>query len=111
MSVAINSAGLIVVNLREQVDILSRIRKGYTSWENIHELGEFRGRTSSSQITLHSNNVGMSTQFASVCKRVIEIARERGIGIEPDADLFMTRPRPRAKTTRRNDPHRQVRID
>ena len=93
---------VIVVNLREQVepdqqaDILMPLRRGYTSWDNIQELGELcigaaRGRTSSSQITLHSNNVGMGIQFASVCKRVLEIARERGLGTQLDPNLFMTR--------------------
>ena len=93
---------LILVNLREQVDldqqgdILSPLRKGFISEDNIYELGELcigahRGRTSSSQITLHSNNVGMGIQFASVCKRVLEIAREKGIGTELNSDLFMMR--------------------
>ena len=95
-------AELIVVNLWEQVeldqqaDILSPMRKGLVSKDIIFELsdlciGNFRGRTSSSQITLHSNNVGMGIQFASVCKRVLEIARERKIGTELDSNLFMTR--------------------
>jgi alanine dehydrogenase len=93
---------LIIVNLWEQVeldqqaDILAPLRKGLTSTDIIFELsdlciGKLRGRTSSTQITLHSNNVGMGIQFASVCKRVLDIARERKIGTELDSNLFMTR--------------------
>jgi ornithine cyclodeaminase/alanine dehydrogenase-like protein (mu-crystallin family) len=95
---------VIVVNSREQVeidqqyDILSPIRRGFASWDNVYELGDLcigvhRGRTSASQVTLHSNNVGMGIQFAAVCKRVLEIARDRGIGTPLDSDLFMTRRR------------------
>jgi ornithine cyclodeaminase/alanine dehydrogenase-like protein (mu-crystallin family) len=95
-------AEVIVVNSREQVeidqqyDILSPIRRGYVAWDNVYELGELcigvhRGRTSASQVTLHSNNVGMGIQFAAVCKRVLEIAREKGVGTELDSRLFMTR--------------------
>ena len=100
----VRRAEIIVVNSREQIeidqqhDILSPIRRGFASWENIYELAELaigahRGRTSASQITLHSNNVGMGIQFAAVCKRVLEIAREKGIGTELDSRLFMTRRR------------------
>ena len=93
-------ADIVVVNSLSQVkedlqpEIWNPIRKGYLTWDFIHELsdlciGTFPGRMGNKQITWHSNNVGMGIQFASVCKRVIEVARERGIGTELPVDMFV----------------------
>jgi alanine dehydrogenase len=98
----VRRADRVVVNSRElvkqdeQVEILDPIKLGYVDWDHVYEVGELVAgraprRTSANEITYHNNNGGMGNQFAVVCKRVLEIARERGLGTTLPMDLFMHR--------------------
>ncbi len=92
---------LIVVNSRESVrldkqpELYPHLRKGTLAWDDIHEVGELlikkniHGRSTAKQITYHNNNVGMGIQFAALGRLIYERAREKKVGTEIDASLFM----------------------
>lgn len=51
--------------------------------------GRAVGRTHRSQITCFVNNIGLGAQFAAVGAVVYRAAREKGLGYQLDADLFL----------------------
>lgn len=92
---------MIVVNskdsirLDKQPELYPLLRKGILEWGDIYEISDLlvkknvHGRSSSSQITYHNNNVGMGIQFAAIGKLIYERAKRKGLGTEVDQSLFM----------------------
>jgi alanine dehydrogenase len=92
---------LIVVNSRDSVrldkqpELYPHLLKGSLNWSDIYEVGELlvkrniHGRSTSKQITYHNNNVGMGIQFAALGRLIYERAKEKKVGTELDASLFM----------------------
>ena len=93
-------AAKIVVTSKEQilhdnqVDILGPIHRGRITMDDIASIGDLlsgkaTGRDKDSDITVFANNTGMGLQFAAVGARVLQLAREKGLGREVPTDWFL----------------------
>ena len=51
--------------------------------------GRMSGRTSDQEITCFYNVGGSAIQFAAVCPRIYELAREKGLGTEVPSEMFL----------------------
>jgi len=87
----IRRATLIVVDSREVArgecgDLLPAIEQGLVYWENVPDMGEILldrhpGRRSDADITLFESH-GMAIQDIYAGRHVLDVARQRGIGID-----------------------------
>ncbi len=70
----------------ESGDLIEPVERGVLDWLEVHELqdvvaGELAGRASESDIVLFKSN-GLAAWDLAVGARVVELARERGAGVE-----------------------------
>jgi ornithine cyclodeaminase/alanine dehydrogenase-like protein (mu-crystallin family) len=64
------------------------------NWRKVVELGALLngkavGRKHSNDITFHANNIGLGMQFAAAGARILENARNKGLGREIPTDWFL----------------------
>lgn len=88
---AVKKCDVITVDARgtarnECGDLLPAVEKGWLHWVSLAEIGEViagraSGRSSPRQITLYESH-GMGIQDLWVGAKVLELARERGVGID-----------------------------
>jgi len=76
----------VEVAMGECGDLLAGVEAGIIYWENIPTMGDVivgrhPGRTAADQITLYESH-GMALQDLYTGRRVLELARERGLGID-----------------------------
>ena len=99
---AVAKCDLIVVDSRDTArnecgDLLPAVEKGALQWETLPEIGEIMlgrlpGRASERQITLYESH-GMGLQDLYLGAKMLERARERGIGADlPIGDGFSSKP-------------------
>jgi ornithine cyclodeaminase/alanine dehydrogenase-like protein (mu-crystallin family) len=73
-------------SMHEAGDLIEPVERGVLDWLEVHELhavvaGEVEGRHADSDIVLFKSN-GLAAWDLAVAARVVELARERGIGTE-----------------------------
>ncbi len=71
----------------ESGDLIEPVDRGVLDWLEVHELqqvvsGELEGRATESDIVVFKSN-GIAAWDLAAGARVVELARERGIGVEP----------------------------
>lgn len=88
-----------VARSMNQRDLSEPIAAGVLSWDRVFDLSELiagraPGRTSSEDITVFKNNIGLGLQFAAVAPIVYDLARKSGIGRELPGEWFLERMKP-----------------
>jgi ornithine cyclodeaminase/alanine dehydrogenase-like protein (mu-crystallin family) len=88
-NVVLERAAFVCCDSREQArlesgDLIEPVASGVLDWLEVHELqdvvaGELQGRVSSEDIVLFKSN-GLAAWDLAAAARVIELARERGVG-------------------------------
>jgi alanine dehydrogenase len=71
---------------RESGDLIEPVASGVLDWLEVHELqevvaGELQGRAADGDVVLFKSN-GLAAWDVAVAARVLELARERGLGLE-----------------------------
>jgi ornithine cyclodeaminase/alanine dehydrogenase-like protein (mu-crystallin family) len=70
----------------ESGDLIEPVERGVLDWLEVHELqeivsGEVQGRAADSDIVLFKSN-GITAWDIAAGVRVVELARERGVGVQ-----------------------------
>jgi ornithine cyclodeaminase/alanine dehydrogenase-like protein (mu-crystallin family) len=84
-------ASLIAVDSREQArleagDFVAPLREGILHWSDVYELshiltGRYPGREAAADVTLFKS-LGLGIEDVAVATRVVELARQKGVGME-----------------------------
>jgi ornithine cyclodeaminase/alanine dehydrogenase-like protein (mu-crystallin family) len=89
-NVVLERAGFVCCDSREQAqlesgDLIEPVQSGVLDWLEVHELqqvvaGELQGRAAADDVVLFKSN-GIAAWDLAAAARVLELARERGVGL------------------------------